>query len=220
MPVDIGTLGVIATLIVGFAGIIFTIYLAFRQAKDFTKALSDMAERVADKLSDTQRSVAKIEVSVQSIPTIGTQLAQIDERTSTLLKFLPPPPHQTVTLSLTNIGRVTVSAEPFPGQTQYTLQFLDKGIKAGLIGTVAVETGFQTKERQMLGANAVMQAINPQFLIVSVPSTNPQVCAGYISEFLRWLDSEYWSAVEKVIGRYENIEVLAGPSTASSAASP
>ena len=49
--------------------------------------------------------------------------------------------------------------------------------------------------------------VNPNHLIVRVPSTDPTLCSRYISMFLNWLSAEYFNRAEKTIAEYENIKL-------------
>ncbi len=132
-------------------------------------------------------------------------MIRLDERTA----LLASKTSGTVVVMLKNLGTVSVSAEPatIPEATRYSLLF-EKPFKFNVIGRVAHATGLDVKERQMLGGKiATSLTLNPVQVIVTVPSNDPKLCSEYISFFLKWLDSEYFTRANETIAEYENIKV-------------
>ena len=149
------------------------------------------------------RKLDRIEDNTQPIRTINETMIRLDERTTSLVSRVGG----TVIVTLKNLGKVTVSATTMnPSETHYSLQF-EKPIKFEAINSVARKTGLEEKEKQMFGKIAYSVTVNPNYLIVRVPSSDPKLCSEYISLFLRWLDTDYLAGLEKSLAEYEQIKV-------------
>jgi leucyl-tRNA synthetase len=150
------------------------------------------------------RKLDKIETNTEPIKTINETMIRLDERTIALVGKVSG----TVVVTLKNLGTVSVSASDVTREgTRYSLQFQNPVKRMEFIDRIADETGFNEKEKQMFGKNATSVTVNPNRMVLVVPSNDPKLCSDYVSLFLNWLDSEYFTRVEKVIAEYEQIKV-------------
>jgi len=151
------------------------------------------------------RKLDRIEDNTEPIKSISETMIRLDERTRVLSLGGKSP--GTVNVQLTHYGNVSVTAQPFSDVTRYTVIF---GAPAKLdgISRVAKQTGLVAKEEQLFGGqHATGLVVNPNYLVITVPSTNPALCSEYMTYFLKWLDTEYFPRAEATVAEYENIKL-------------
>lgn len=167
----------------------------------FVITLIAVVSRINEKLS-------KIEDNTNGISDIRNDLTKLTERVDMALRLGIQFGKGTVELTLKNLGAVSVSAQTSTSvqSTRYILQF-EKPFKFDVMGTVACATGLDAKEHEMFGKNVISLAISPVQIMITVPSIDPKLCSEYMSFFLKWLDSEYFTRAEGTIAEYENIKV-------------
>ena len=116
-------------------------------------------------------------------------------------KFLDAP--GTVTVDLKNFGKTTVSAKPGADKTLYIIEVEKGGLNTDLIEKISGDTGFSDIEKNLLGKEPEVFDLKYNAIKIEVPSTEPEICVEYLSAFLKWLDTDYVSALPK-IGDFEN----------------
>lgn len=149
-----------------------------------------------------EEKLEKIEKHTQSIKKIEDTLARLDERLYASMAF----PKGTVEGVLKNIGKTKVTAEPGMERTKYYIEVEKPILRENFIAKKSVETWLTDKERELFGAYAttLVAVIDPRKAVFDLPSIDPKICSQYVTQLLKWLDSEYWNSLRK-LGDYENI---------------
>jgi len=151
--------------------------------------------------------LSKIQDNTGFIPEIRNELTKLTERVDMALRIGIQLPKGTVTLTLKNLGKVEVTAEPGDKETDYRILVEKPLLKTGLIAKKSKETDMAAKERELFGKEPKF-AVYPdsRHMVLTVPSTDSTVCSQYVSLFLKWLDTTYWEALKEVQD-YERIAV-------------
>jgi hypothetical protein len=155
--------------------------------------------------------LSKIEDNTNIISDIRNDLTKLTERIGIAMSYGLQPSRGTIDLTLPNLGKVHVSAEPRDEATLYRIGF-DKSssvVNPAFIVRKSRETDLLDKEREIFGARrkeVEVDAVAHTLLILTVPSTDAQVCSGYVSLFLKWLDGMSLES-RREIKEYEKIEV-------------
>lgn len=142
--------------------------------------------------TDISKKLLKISDKVISIH--GTLEKAWDLIYSTLPKLMQK--GGTVVIQLQNLGKTTIEAKPEIESTDYFITVERPVLKSGMIDKVAKETGFEEKEKQMLGGMSRILVMLPTMMKMQVPSNDPKVCTEYIVFFLKWLDSTYVNSLD------------------------
>jgi hypothetical protein len=106
---------------------------------------------------------------------------------------------------LKNLGKVLVTAEPGTYDTAYSIEIEKPVFKKGLLGRTSRQTGLYIQEEKMFGRLTSTSVDNPRHITMHIPSTDPNLCSKFISDFLKWLDNDYWNALN-LPKQYEQIE--------------
>jgi hypothetical protein len=151
--------------------------------------------------------LSKIEDNTRGIPDIRNELTKLTERLDMALRIGIQLPKGTTTLTLKNLGKVEVTAEPNDKGTDYRIQVEKPVLKGGLIAKKSKETEMITKERELFSKEPnVIVYPDSKHMVLTVPSTDSTICSRYVSLFLKWLDTTYWEALKEV-QEYERITV-------------
>lgn len=114
----------------------------------------------------------------------------------------------TVERELKNLGTVRITAEPHRDSTTYIVRANKRVFDSSLMEELAKRTGFEEKEKELFGDKLPgVRAPLGTTLIVEVFSSEPSLCAKYMSLLLKWLDSEYVGSVPNVEEFEEPIQV-------------
>jgi hypothetical protein len=119
---------------------------------------------------------------------------------------IQPAPKGTATLTLKNLRKVEVTAEPNEKETIYYIEVEEPVLKTGFIVKKSKETKLATKEKELFGKEPQIRVYDARRMVLRVPSTDPRICAEYVSLFLKWLDTDYWGSL-KELEEYEKIAV-------------
>ena len=151
--------------------------------------------------------LSRIEDNTRGISDIRNELTKLTEKVDMALRFGIQVPKGTVTLTLKNLGKVEVTAEPSDKGTDYRILVEKPLLKGGLIAKKSKETEMIAKERELFGKEPNI-TVYPDYrhMVLTVPSTDPKICSQYVSIFLKWLDTTYWEALKEV-QEYEMITV-------------
>jgi hypothetical protein len=106
---------------------------------------------------------------------------------------------------LKNLGKVSVTAEPGQYETVYIIEIEKPVLRKGLLDRASRQTGLYLKEEEVFGRLTSSSLDNPKHMTMHIPSIDPKVCSKFISDFLKWLDSDYWNALN-LPKQYEQIE--------------
>ena len=195
-PTFLGLLSIAIGVFMGLVSIAIAIYFGVRPT--LRKLEKDVSE-----IKTNTEPIKRIEETTRRMDEKTTRL---DERIDTFLKIIPGKAG-TVELMLKNLGKVTVSAEPYANETRYIIKTEKPVLKGGFIAKVSKETGLTEKEKELFGGKTPRIIFSaPDTLILVVPSSDPKICREYMSIFLKWLDTRYWEALEQ-IKEYEKITV-------------
>ena len=153
--------------------------------------------------------LSKIEDNTKIISDIRNELTRLTEKLDMALRFgLPSAPKGTVTVTLKNLGKVEVSAEPSSKRTNYYIRVEQPILKDALLEKKSKETGLATKEKALLDKEAKFTVFpDSRRMVLEVPSTDPGVCSQFVSLFLKWLDTTYCQEALKEVQEYERIAV-------------
>jgi hypothetical protein len=152
--------------------------------------------------------LSKIEDNTSIISEIRNELTKLTVGIDMALRYgVQSTPKGTVTLTLKNLGKVQVSAEPTVDKTNYYIEVETPVLKVYLIARKSKETELVAKENELFGKEPDFDVF-PGFrrMVLRVPSIDPAVCSQYVSFFLKWLDTRYWDAL-KELDEYERITV-------------
>lgn len=182
-------------LLIGLLSIAVAIFFGLR-------GIPSALRRIEQNIGNIATSVTKIEERTRRINDIVDLVTRLDER----LRHRPQ--ETTAELSLKNIGKVWVSAQPTEEHTYYNIKTEKRILKGGFISKKRKETSLLRKEEELFGREVVIVDCTPTEIILRVPSTDPKTCVDYIAFFLKWLDSEYWESL-KELEEYEKITLEA-----------
>ena len=106
---------------------------------------------------------------------------------------------------LKNLGKVLVTAEPGTYETVYIIEIEKPVFRKGLLDRTSRQTGLYLKEEKIFGRLTSSSLDSPKHMTMHIPSTDPKLCSKFISDFLKWLDKDYWDALN-LPKQYEQIE--------------
>lgn len=149
---------------------------------------------VSDKLSDIRDKVIVMGVTV--------------EKAWDLIRLHFSGQTGTVERNSKNLGKTKITARPGVNMTTYFIEVENPVLQDGLIIKLGKETELENKEKKLFGGRIPMISVSlANRMKVEVPSAEPQICTEYISLLLRWLDSTYFEALQKIKDYEEPIQV-------------
>ena len=195
-------------LLIGLLSIAVAIFFGLRGIPSALRRI----ERHTEKIGNIVTSVTKIEERTEKMESIATKIEERTRRINDIVELVTRlderlrhrPQETTAELSLKNIGKVWVSAQPTEEHTYYNIKTEKRILKGGFISKKRKETSLRRKEEELFGREVVIVDCTPTEIILRVPSTDPKTCVEYIAFFLKWLDSEYWESL-KELEEYEKI---------------
>ena len=109
----------------------------------------------------------------------------------------------TVYLSMPNLGKVGVSAQPEEDQMKYIVR-TGRQINTGLVVRRSKETGFDGRERELLaGPTTSIQQLDQTSFVLGIPTLIPELTVQVIGEFIEWLDGDYPNQQGLILESYE-----------------
>lgn len=182
---DPNFIGIALAVFFGLAGIGVAIFFGLRGfGKDIKLELSAIKEKVIV-IQETVQNVWDMIRSSRIFAQLGT-----------------------VERELRNLGKVTITAEPHVDSTIYVLSVQKPIFDGERIYELTKSTEFERREKEMFGGNVTkIRTPVPTRMIITVPSTEPNLCAKYMSLFLKWLDSAYIGSLPRVADFEEQIQV-------------
>lgn len=180
-----GDLETMIALLVGFSSLAIGVFFGLRGFR-----------------SEISTKLSSIEKNTESVKKIEETAIRIDERIDTFLKTMPL--RGTAEGTLKNLGKTKVTAEPGKEETTYRIWIEKPVLKGEFLDKMSKESGFEKKEIDLFGKPTGGTVITQDYMIMRIPCTDPKICSDFITQFLKWLDSEYWEALDKVSG-YEKI---------------
>lgn len=113
----------------------------------------------------------------------------------------------TVVRNLPNLGNIKVSAEPGPKNTMYIIEVEKPIFQEALLLKISRETQLGDKEKEIFGKEPQigLTVFSPTRMRLTLPCTEPKICTDYITVVLKWLDSEYFTAIPEIKDFEENI---------------
>ena len=187
---NINILAICIAAVLSFGGIAIAIFYGLRGfTNKLTDKLTNAKDAITEQLSGINEKIVRIEVT-------GDKFWELAR------EYLAKPPG-TVEKQLKNFGNVKISAEPSGKETRYTFRMERGEISLGLIDRLTKLTSFEEHEREMLNGVPELFALGPNAFRMVVPSVDPKVCTRYISDFLRWLDTEYTKGKQELLKDFE-----------------
>lgn len=114
----------------------------------------------------------------------------------------------TVERELSNLGKISITAEPHLDYTNYYIKAQKPVFDTGDIATLTKQTGLHETEKEMFGGQIpLLRSTLPDRLVIQVPSADPKLCTEYMSILLKWLDSTYIQAQPKIEDFEEPIQI-------------
>ncbi len=110
---------------------------------------------------------------------------------------------QTVVRNFTNLGKVTISADPHETETLYRIRVEKPIISSGMIIRLSRETGLDKTEISMFKKETQCTALSKNELIMHVPCLESKLCTEYITIFLKWLDTTYLERFQSSLAEFE-----------------
>lgn len=109
----------------------------------------------------------------------------------------------TVERHLPNLGKVRVTAESGATETVYVVD-IEKPILTQLaVVKLTKMTSFAQKEKEFFGQETKITVFSPSRMRVWLPAIDPELCTGYMTLFLKWLDSEYIARLPQLLSEFE-----------------
>lgn len=173
----IGFIGIAVGLFLGLIGIALAVLFGLRGFRT----------EITNELSPIKEKVIIIQERVQNVWDV-VKRSRIFQSTGTVER------------NLENLGKIRIAAEPQANQTNYFIEAEKPVIlDAERVISLSEPTGLNQKERELFdGQLAHASDLLPHQLKLEVPSTDPQLCAQYMSFFLKWLDTAYYLSLPKV----------------------
>jgi len=173
------------SILIGLISIAVGIYFGLRgfpkEIKSVKDAIYELRDQVLNKLEGIDRTVTHIFEVLIHLKSSGTILRH-----------------------LSNFGTVRITAEPGLQETKYIVEVERGIISLTLIERLSKETGLEEKEKEIFeGRIPALLPVSPRAFIIKVPSTEPAKCTKYLSFFLKWLDTEYYRALERTKQEFE-----------------
>jgi hypothetical protein len=157
--------------------------------------------KISEKLSRIQENTGKIE-------DVKTEVTKLATGVDVVIRYGLQTSKGTVTVTLPQLGRVSVSAQPGSQSTEYKLEFTKTHhvLDHNYISKKTKELGFAKTEIVMFGKESQLASLGPNLMVLVVPSTDPKLCSDYVSAFLKFIDSLLEGYAEE-LKEYENIKV-------------
>lgn len=111
----------------------------------------------------------------------------------------------TITRTMKNLGKVTISASPSADKTDYHIIVEQPVLDKDLIAKLGNETDLNKREVEMFRAVVRCTVLSSDRIVMHVPSTDAKLCTEYINLFLIWLDSAYLAARPSITDFEESI---------------
>ena len=114
----------------------------------------------------------------------------------------------TIEYELTNIGKVEITLDEIEEEeTTYIFEVVNPIFKEGLLfKTMNESEELSDLEEELFGDDeVVISLLIYNSLELTIPSTENELCNRYIAFFIKWLDSEYWTAVEQFKEREKSL---------------
>lgn len=171
----IGLIGIAATVFLGLLGIAIATFFGLKAFRtDITNELSAIKEKVIV-IQETAQNVWDV---IRRSPLVGAA--------------------GTIERNFTNLGKVKITAEPHLENTIYYLLAEKPIFDDDRISKSSKDTQFEEQEKKLFaGKTAAVSTPIPNRLRLTLPCTEPKVCADYVSLFLEWLNSTYYQSLPK-----------------------
>lgn len=110
----------------------------------------------------------------------------------------------TVERDLPRLGKVEISASPGDNQTQYFIKIQHDVINTDLLELLTKQTGFEGYEKRLFGGKvAHFDQVSRNAIVIRIPATEPSITTEFVTNFLKWMDSEYVDKREQALAEYE-----------------
>jgi len=164
-PFFLGLLSIAIGILIGLVSVAIAVYFGMRST------LRRLEEDVS-KIKTNTEPIKRIEETTRRMDELTTRL---DERLDTVLRFLSGKTG-TVTLTLKNLGKVTLSAEPHTDETEYIIITEKPVLKGGFIEKISRETSLTEKEKELFrGKTPRIVFANPTTVVLIVPASNTKI---------------------------------------------
>jgi hypothetical protein len=191
---DINVTGICVTIVIGIIAIALSIYFGLRGfSNSIGKKVDETKDGVVLELSGIKENIVKIGTRVDDIWQLVSQLALLLTKGQTV---------GTIEVELKNLGKTKISAEVAEKETRYMVQSEKGKLISDAVIRISKYTTWAKTEREMLGREAMVTNIG-NWIRVQVPSVDPKLCTQYMSLFLKWLDTEYVTALQSETDRFE-----------------
>lgn len=119
---------------------------------------------------------------------------------SDVVKLLIAKGGGTIKHKFKNIGEVKISvADMSEKETIYHIKTTKPIFKSDLLIKKAKQTNeFLNLEIELFGKQAKISVLVPTISRLTLPSTDVEVCSRFIAYYLGWLDTEYWTGLNRV----------------------
>jgi hypothetical protein len=191
---DINTIGICVTVIVGIIAIALSVYLGLRGfSNSISKKVDETKDGVVLELSGIKENIIKIGTRVDDVWQLVSQLALLLTKGQTV---------GTIEVELKNFGKTKISAQLAEKETIYIVQSEKGKLFSDAIGRISKYTTLEKTELEIFGRETLVDNIG-NWLRVRIPNVEPKLCTQYMSLFLKWLDTEYVTALQSETDRFE-----------------
>jgi hypothetical protein len=191
---NIDVLGICVTVGISVVTLALAVYLGLR---GFGNRIGDKVDGIKEgvvlELSGIKENIVKIGTRVDDVWQLVSQLALLLTKGQTI---------GTIEVELKNFGKTKISAEVATDKTVYTIQSEKGKLISNAVVRISKATSLAKIELEMLGQEAKVDNMGA-WLRVHIPSVDPKLCTQYMSSFLKWLDTEYVSALQSETNRFE-----------------
>jgi len=191
---DINVTGICITIIVGVIAIALSIYFGLRGfSNSISKKVDETSDGIVLALSGIRDNIVKISTRVDDVWQLVSQLALLLTKGQTV---------GTIEVELKNFGKTKISAQIAEKETIYIVQSEKGKLSSDAIVRISKYTTLGKTELEMFGRETMVDNIG-NWLRVHVPKVDPKLCTQYMSLFLKWLDTEYVTALQSETDRFE-----------------
>jgi len=192
--VDINVLGICVTVGTSVIAMALAVYLGLRGFSNrIGEKVDGIKEGVVLELSGIKENIIKIGTRVDDVWQLVSQLALLLTKGQTL---------GTIEVELRNFGKTKISAEVTQDTVIYTVQSEKGKLISNAIVRISKYTSLAKTELEMFGRETKVDNMGT-WLRLHIPNVDPKLCTQYMSLFLKWLDTEYVSALRSETDKFE-----------------